>query len=103
MFAQDDSSNFFITSLPNEVLKLILQNVNWKTIYNIRLVSRFFNLFVLTNLDSLPKPRLMGLNISSFEMNNGSIICSCKLINSIKTISIENFNFSLQNVCLFFF
>uniref|UniRef100_A0A0K0EA22 F-box domain-containing protein n=1 Tax=Strongyloides stercoralis TaxID=6248 RepID=A0A0K0EA22_STRER len=97
MFSQDNSSSFFITSLPNEVLKIILQAVNWKTIYNIRLVSKFFNSFVIRHMDSLPKPRLMGLNISSFELNDGTIICSYKLINSIKTISVENFHFPSQN------
>lgn len=65
MFSINNYSKFPITSLPPEVIKMILQKVDWKTIYNLRLVSKYFNSFILTNLDTLPKPIMTSLSISS--------------------------------------
>uniref|UniRef100_A0A0N5CE07 SPASM domain-containing protein n=2 Tax=Strongyloides papillosus TaxID=174720 RepID=A0A0N5CE07_STREA len=39
--------------------------VDWKIIHNIRLVSKFFNDFVSSNIDNLPKPMMTSLSISS--------------------------------------
>uniref|UniRef100_A0A0N5B9Q3 F-box domain-containing protein n=1 Tax=Strongyloides papillosus TaxID=174720 RepID=A0A0N5B9Q3_STREA len=94
MAAEDTFSTLSITSLPNEVLRIIFTKLDWKSIYKTRLTSKFFNTFITSNIKYLPKPRLLSLDISSFEESDGSIKFSYKLTNSLKTIEFKSFYLS---------
>ncbi|CEF62206.1 F-box domain-containing protein [Strongyloides ratti] len=90
-------SNFSITSLPSEVIKIILQNTDWKTIYNMRLVSKFFNSLILTNFESLPKPLMTGLSISSTTKLDGTMYIEFFYLYENEYIKVEDIYIPNQN------
>uniref|UniRef100_A0A0K0EUQ0 F-box domain-containing protein n=1 Tax=Strongyloides venezuelensis TaxID=75913 RepID=A0A0K0EUQ0_STRVS len=76
-----NTSTFILQLLPSEILKFVLNKVDWKTIYNLRLVSRFYNNFIKHNLYSLPKPKMEELTIKSIYTKYGTKIkfyCTCE-------------------------
>lgn len=93
-------SNFSITSLPSEVIKIILQNTDWKTIYNMRLVSKFFNSLILTNFESLPKPLMTGLSISSTTKLDGTMYIEFFYLYENEYIKVEDIYIPNQNVSI---
>uniref|UniRef100_A0A0K0E0F7 F-box domain-containing protein n=1 Tax=Strongyloides stercoralis TaxID=6248 RepID=A0A0K0E0F7_STRER len=56
-----------ISSLPSEILCIILKQVDWKTIYRVKAISKYFYTFVGKHLDSLPKPKVREFEISSYS------------------------------------
>uniref|UniRef100_A0A0K0EPT7 F-box domain-containing protein n=1 Tax=Strongyloides stercoralis TaxID=6248 RepID=A0A0K0EPT7_STRER len=81
MESHNDISLFPFELLPNEILKIVLKKVDWKTIYNLRLVSKFYDNFIKYNLSALPKPKMEELTIKSTYSKFGTIIklyCTCE-------------------------
>ncbi|CEF64778.1 F-box domain-containing protein [Strongyloides ratti] len=97
MVHDENIFEFPIMLLPNEVIKLILKNVDWKTIYNIRLASKFFNSFVKTNLVSFPKPKMKILNISSFYNTNDTLKIYFSFFCEDKFINLDSFSISANS------
>uniref|UniRef100_A0A0N5A7F1 F-box domain-containing protein n=1 Tax=Parastrongyloides trichosuri TaxID=131310 RepID=A0A0N5A7F1_PARTI len=61
-----------ISSFPRGVLKKIFQYVDWKTLKNVRLVSRLFNDIVESYEEEMQKPELYNLSIDWSTRNDGS-------------------------------
>uniref|UniRef100_A0A0K0E8D5 F-box domain-containing protein n=1 Tax=Strongyloides stercoralis TaxID=6248 RepID=A0A0K0E8D5_STRER len=88
MTCGNNNSSFPITLLPNEILKIVLKKVDWKTIISLRLTSTFFNNFIMKNLFSLPKPKMIEFKIKSFYETD----------NKIKVSLLFNCEYNLMNV-----
>ncbi|CEF62002.1 F-box domain-containing protein [Strongyloides ratti] len=84
-------NNFEVSfsSLPSEILCIILKQVDWKTIYNVKALSKFFYTFVAKNLDSLPKPKVREFEISSYATKDTIIEGFFLLENKINPICIS--------------
>uniref|UniRef100_A0A0N5BMG0 F-box domain-containing protein n=1 Tax=Strongyloides papillosus TaxID=174720 RepID=A0A0N5BMG0_STREA len=65
MNAQSDYPTFPITLLPKKLIKVVLEKVDWRTLYNLRLVSKFFNTMIQENFNSFDKPKVNELYIDS--------------------------------------
>uniref|UniRef100_A0A0N5BYW1 F-box domain-containing protein n=1 Tax=Strongyloides papillosus TaxID=174720 RepID=A0A0N5BYW1_STREA len=97
MISDNNNSNTSITSLPSEIVRMVLQKVDWKTIHNIRLVSKFFNDFVSSNIDNLPKPMMTSLSISSTHNPDGKMYIEFLYLHEKEYIKVEDVYIPSEN------
>uniref|UniRef100_A0A0K0FZF2 F-box domain-containing protein n=1 Tax=Strongyloides venezuelensis TaxID=75913 RepID=A0A0K0FZF2_STRVS len=84
--------------LPNEVIKLILKNVDWRTLYKVKLVSKFFDTLVNSNLDFFQKPKMKMLNMSSFYNKEDTLEIYCSFFCEDKFINLERFSILIDEI-----
>uniref|UniRef100_A0A0N5CAL0 F-box domain-containing protein n=1 Tax=Strongyloides papillosus TaxID=174720 RepID=A0A0N5CAL0_STREA len=82
-----------ITLLPTEILRIILKNVDWRSIINLRLTSTFFNNFIMQNLNYLPRPRMREFKIKSLYVDNDKIEVSL-------LFNCEYYLYDINDVCI---
>uniref|UniRef100_A0A0K0F579 F-box domain-containing protein n=1 Tax=Strongyloides venezuelensis TaxID=75913 RepID=A0A0K0F579_STRVS len=82
-----------ITLFPTEILRIILKNVDWRSIINLRLISTFFNNFIMQNLNYLPKPKIREFKIKSLYVNNDKIEVSL-------LFNCEYYLYDVMDVCI---
>uniref|UniRef100_A0A0K0EWG1 F-box domain-containing protein n=1 Tax=Strongyloides venezuelensis TaxID=75913 RepID=A0A0K0EWG1_STRVS len=97
IISDNNNSNISITSLPSEIMRMVLQQVDWKTIHSIRLVSKFFNDFVSSNIDNLPKPMMTGLSISSTYNPDGKIYIEFLYLHENEYIRVKDVYIPCEN------
>uniref|UniRef100_A0A0N5BBI0 F-box domain-containing protein n=1 Tax=Strongyloides papillosus TaxID=174720 RepID=A0A0N5BBI0_STREA len=56
---------FSLTSLPDEIVKFVLEKLDWKTIYNLRLASKYLNAIILKDFYRFAKSEMRHLYIKS--------------------------------------
>uniref|UniRef100_A0A0N5CFK2 F-box domain-containing protein n=1 Tax=Strongyloides papillosus TaxID=174720 RepID=A0A0N5CFK2_STREA len=98
MFSNNDTFVFPIMYLPNEVIRLILKNVDWRTLYKVKLVSKFFDTFVKSNLDFLQKPKMKILNMSSFYNKENTLEIYFSFFCEDKFINLERFSIPVDEI-----
>uniref|UniRef100_A0A0K0G1V4 F-box domain-containing protein n=1 Tax=Strongyloides venezuelensis TaxID=75913 RepID=A0A0K0G1V4_STRVS len=73
MDTESEYPTFPLTLLPNEIIKVVLEKVDWATLYNFRLVSKFFNAMILKDFNRFNKPKMNEFKVYSQYENNGMI------------------------------